>query len=76
MVEEENVCQLSCTVASVPTTVYTVGLDLTNKYEVVAKRCINREQSAILPKLTHFRKLNDRDICKNSEVAAKSVLSF
>jgi hypothetical protein len=60
----------------VPTSVDIVGLDLTNKYKVIAKRYVNREQIAILPKPAHFHKLKDKEVCKNSEVAAKSVLSF
>lgn len=76
MVEEERVHQLSCIVPSIPTSEYVVGLDLTIIYKLDPQRCVNREQNTILPKLAQCHKLKDKEICKNSEVEAKSFLSF
>jgi hypothetical protein len=45
MVEEEKVYQLSCIVASIATSVYIVGLDLTIIYKLDPQRCVNRERN-------------------------------
>ena len=76
MVEEEKVCKLSCIVSSVPTSVHIGGLDLTIIYILDPKRYANKEQITILPKLAHFHKLKDKEVCQNLEVETKSVLSF
>ena len=76
MVEEEKVYQLSCIVASIPTSGYIVGLDLTIIYKLDPQRCVNWEQNTILQKWAHCHKLKDKEIGKNSEVEVKSFLSL
>ena len=56
MVEEENEYQLSCVVASIPTSVNIFGLDLTTKYKLDSKQCADRFRNTIVPKLARFLK--------------------